>query len=172
MERLPPAPPFTSLCKWEGETDMLTPHSPKKILCFLRTSHETRRQYNFWNSNSRGFSATQDGFPQAIALYRLPYWLSGKESACSAENSGSVPGLGGSPGEGYEQPTLVFLPGKSHGQRSLVGYNPWGRKRVRRDWATKHNSSIRLHSFHGALTALTQCNACSVKKELINRNLN
>ena len=24
------------------------------------------------------------------------------------------------------QPTPVFLPGESHGQRSLVGYNPWG----------------------------------------------
>ena len=26
------------------------------------------------------------------------------------------------------QPTLVFLPGESHGQRSLVGYSPQGRK--------------------------------------------
>ena len=26
------------------------------------------------------------------------------------------------------QLTPVFLPGKSHGQRSLVGYSPWGRK--------------------------------------------
>ena len=26
------------------------------------------------------------------------------------------------------QPTPVLLPGKSHGQRSLVGYGPWGRK--------------------------------------------
>ena len=26
------------------------------------------------------------------------------------------------------QPTLVFLPGKSHRQRSLAGYSPWGRK--------------------------------------------
>ena len=26
------------------------------------------------------------------------------------------------------QPTPVFLPGKSHGQRSLVGYSPWGCK--------------------------------------------
>ena len=25
-------------------------------------------------------------------------------------------------------PTPVLLPGKSHGQRSLVGYSPWGRK--------------------------------------------
>ena len=24
------------------------------------------------------------------------------------------------------QPASVFLPGESHGQRSLVGYNPWG----------------------------------------------
>ena len=26
------------------------------------------------------------------------------------------------------QPTPVFLPGESHGQRSLEGYSPWGRK--------------------------------------------
>ena len=26
------------------------------------------------------------------------------------------------------QPTPVFLPGESHGQRNLVGYSPWGRK--------------------------------------------
>ena len=29
--------------------------------------------------------------------------------------------------EGW-QPTPVFLPGKCHGQRSLVGYSPWGLK--------------------------------------------
>ena len=28
------------------------------------------------------------------------------------------------------QPTPVFLPEKSHGQRSLVGYSPWGRKEL------------------------------------------
>ena len=26
------------------------------------------------------------------------------------------------------QPTPVFLPGETHGQRSLVGYSPWGHK--------------------------------------------
>ena len=35
------------------------------------------------------------------------------------------------------QPTPVFLPGKSHGQRSLVGYSPWGHKRVGHNWATE-----------------------------------
>ena len=28
------------------------------------------------------------------------------------------------------QPTAVFLPGKFHGQRSLVGYSPWGHKEL------------------------------------------
>ena len=28
------------------------------------------------------------------------------------------------------QPTPVFLPGESHGQRSLSGYSPWGRKEL------------------------------------------
>ena len=32
-----------------------------------------------------------------------------------------------------QPPTPVFLPGESHGQRSLVGYSPWGRKRVGHD---------------------------------------
>ena len=33
------------------------------------------------------------------------------------------------------QSTLVFFPGKSHGQRRLAGYNPWGRKRFGHDSA-------------------------------------
>ena len=50
----------------------------------------------------------------------------GKESACNAGDTGLIPGLETSPGEGNQLPTPVFLPGESHGQRSLAGYNPWG----------------------------------------------
>ena len=39
------------------------------------------------------------------------------------------------------QPTPVFMPGKAHGQRSPKGYNPWGRKRVGHDLATKQQWS-------------------------------
>ena len=42
--------------------------------------------------------------------------------------------------------TLVFLPEKSHGQKSLVGYSPWGH-RVRYNLAIKPlppNTTIRL----------------------------
>ena len=35
------------------------------------------------------------------------------------------------------QPTSVFLPMKSHGQRSLVDYSRWGSKRIRHDLMTK-----------------------------------
>ena len=33
------------------------------------------------------------------------------------------------------QPTPVFVPGESHGQRNMEGYSPWGH-RVRHDWVT------------------------------------
>ena len=58
----------------------------------------------------------------------FPWSSVGKESACNAGDLGSILGLERSPGEGKWQPTPVSLPGKSHGQRSLVGYSPWGCK--------------------------------------------
>ena len=36
------------------------------------------------------------------------------------------------------QPTLVFLPGEFHGQKSLVGYGPEGHKESDTTEATKH----------------------------------
>ena len=42
------------------------------------------------------------------------------------------------------QPTAVCLPGKSRGQRSLVGYSPWGHNRVGQDLATKQPSQVFL----------------------------
>ena len=41
---------------------------------------------------------------------------------------GSIPGFGKIPWRRAWQPTSAFLPGESHGQRSLAGYGPWGRK--------------------------------------------
>ena len=39
-----------------------------------------------------------------------------------------IPWVGKIPWRRQWQPTLVLLPGKFHGLRSLVGYSPWGRK--------------------------------------------
>ena len=62
----------------------------------------------------------------------LPRWYSGKESACQCKKcKREVRSLGQEdPLEKEWQPTPVFLPGKFYGQKSLVGYSPWGRKRV------------------------------------------
>ena len=42
------------------------------------------------------------------------------------------------PPEEAWQPTSVFLPGESHGQRGLVGHSPWGRKESDTTETTKH----------------------------------
>ena len=48
-----------------------------------------------------------------------------KESACNAGDAGSIPGSGRSLEKEW-QSTPLFLTAESHGQRSLVGYSPWG----------------------------------------------
>ena len=50
-------------------------------------------------------------------------------NAGDIRDTGSIPGLGRCPGGGHGNP-LVFLPGKSHGQRSLAGCGPWGHKEL------------------------------------------
>ena len=42
--------------------------------------------------------------PLSLAILGLPWWLSGKESACQAGNVGLIPGLGRSSGEGNGNP--------------------------------------------------------------------
>ena len=68
-------------------------------------------------------------FHHASSLSRgLPRWCSGKESACQCRRHkrlGFDPWIGKIPWGRKWQPTLVFLPGKFHEQRSLVDYSPW-----------------------------------------------
>ena len=42
------------------------------------------------------------------------------------------------------QPTPVFLPGKSHGQRILAGHSPWGCKKSNSAWEIEH---ARTHTY-------------------------
>ena len=49
-------------------------------------------------------------------------------NAGDARDTGSIPGWGRSPGVRKWQPASVFLCGKVHGQKSLVGYSLWGHK--------------------------------------------
>ena len=58
----------------------------------------------------------------------FPSGSDSKESACSVEDRGSIPGVGKIPWRREWQPSPIFLPGKFHGQRSLVSFSPWSCK--------------------------------------------
>ena len=64
----------------------------------------------------------------ALVPQGLARWPVVKNLLAMQELQGAwVQSLGGKiPWRGVWQPTSVFLPGESHGQRSLVGYSPWG----------------------------------------------
>ena len=70
-------------------------------------------------------------YPLWLLIKRLPKWLSGKESSCQCRKCGVDPWRKKSPWRRKRHLTQVFLPGKSHGQKSLTGCSPWGCKRVR-----------------------------------------
>ena len=52
------------------------------------------------------------------------------------------------------QPTPVFLPGKSHGQRSLAGYSPWSQKELN---MTEHMAESILISLHSEVAMISVC---------------
>ena len=60
------------------------------------------------------------GFPGVSEVKNLP---------AKAGDMGLIPGSGRSPGVGNAT-SPVFLPGKSYGQRNLVGYSSWGHKKL------------------------------------------
>ena len=65
------------------------------------------------------------------SLMGFPGGTSGKESSWQCRGRKGCrfsPWVGKIPWRRAQQPTPVFLPGESHGQRILVGYSPWGCK--------------------------------------------
>ena len=63
------------------------------------------------------------------SIVGLPCVSNGKKKICLQCRRPRVdPWVGKAPWRRAWQPTPVFLPGESHGQRSLAGYSPWGHK--------------------------------------------
>jgi len=68
---------------------------------------------------------------QLINKDELPWWLRGKRICLQCRSLSRLwfnPWVRKIPWRRGWQPTLVFLPRESHGQRSLAGYSPWGQK--------------------------------------------
>ena len=81
---------------------------------------------------------------QVWALLEFPWWLSSKEAACNVGATGDMvdPWVRKIPWRRAWQPTPVFLPGESHGQRSLARYSLWGHKESDMTEATSHGMAF------------------------------
>ena len=60
--------------------------------------------------------------------FGLPWWLRHLRTCLQLGDSGSIPGLGRSRGEGHGNPLPVLFPGELHEWKGLEGYGSWGRK--------------------------------------------
>ena len=102
------------------------------------TRWPTREALVFENQQSHFFLT-------CVEFYRLSqaYWLSSKESTCQCRRCGFDAWVGKIPWRRKWQLTPVFLPGKSHGQRSLAGYSPWGPE----EWAGAAKQQHRVLQF-------------------------
>ena len=72
-----------------------------------------------WLSDWTELIVFMKGFPGSSAC---------KESACSVENPGSIPGLERSSRRGYGNPLQYSYLENPQGQKSLVDYSPWVHK--------------------------------------------
>ena len=95
----------------------------------------TKLQSCLWTSRDTARSPAGQLMFQSYSVLQkylgLPRWLSGEESACQCRRHRRCrfyPWVRKIPWRRAWQPTPVFLPGKSHRQRSLSGYSPWGCK--------------------------------------------
>ena len=79
----------------------------------------------------------------------LLWWLSGKESSCSAGDQGSIPGSGRSPGEGNGYP-LQYSCLENSMDRGAWRATVHGLQRVGHDWATDtFNTHTKLQNDNG-----------------------
>ena len=71
--------------------------------------------------------ATELNWPES---YPRASWVAqcDTEATCQSRSHRLDPWVRKIPWRSNWQPSPVFLPGKSHGQRNLVGYSPWGHK--------------------------------------------
>ena len=99
-------------------------------------------------------------FRSLIMSQGLPWWLRGQSVCLQCGRPGLDPWAGKIPWRRKWQLTPVLLPGKSHGQRSLVGYSPWGHKKSDTTTQLHSTSPLCLEGFPGGSNSKES--ACNV----------
>ena len=124
------------LCVWSAKTLVKWENIDLNLFNVMLFFQEDHIRSHIWL-----FPLTQHSWHSTpvIVPFPLPWWLSGKESTCQCRRGRFNPWVGKIPWRRKWQLTPVFLPGKFHGQRSLVGYSPCGHKESdTTEWACTH----------------------------------
>ena len=117
-------------CLWVSRKDK---HG--SIFCSSVSPTEEPSDTEQWNIDTSVSGYTSKG--------GFPGGTSGKEPACRCRKHGRLGFYAWAqkiPWRRAWQPTPVFSPGESHGQRSLAGYSPQGYKELDTTEATEHTS--------------------------------
>ena len=107
---------------WGRQTKQTTTATKHKAWVHRRSTDWKSQGFQHVPHVQKRMRPTKQGF-------WLPWWLAQPVKNLPAVRKTRVPFLGREdPLEKGMEPTPVFLPGESHGQRSLVGYSPWCHK--------------------------------------------
>ena len=123
---------------------------------------KTRGDNNLKQGSSRGSAETFVGFSG------FPDVSDSKESTCNAEDLGSIPELGRSPGEGHRTPVQYSCLENPHGQRSLACYTAGGHKELdmteQTNWQDVEKSLARGTGMRGELKTYVCSNDAKLLK--------
>ena len=134
-------------CTAETNTTLLSNYTPIKTI--KKEAKEAFTEYVCSRHQTRFFYRIQllfyHGLPRWCQLQRTllsmqnpPANASLQANAGDLRNSGSIPGLGRSPGGRNGNLLQYSCLENPHGQRSLAGYIPWGHKESDTTEATQH----------------------------------
>ena len=122
-------------------------HAYKHV--FLEPKHFFFNSLAFLQTQQSENKGAQGYFSGCEHLAGFLGGASGQDPTCHCMRCGFNPWVGKVPWRRAQQPTPVPLPGKSHGQKSLAGYSPWGRKELDTTEVTPHSSrtagNARMH---------------------------
>ena len=150
--QIKPIQRYHTLSEWLKSRTLPTPNAKEGVewqeLSFTAGGNE--RWYNPFGREFSGFLKGRHRLPYdpAVTLPVIyPNDFPGGLSVClQCGRPGFNPWVGKISWRRKWQPTSVFLPGKSHGRRSLVGYSPWGRKE------SDMTERLRFHFLYSKLT--------------------
>ena len=113
-------------CKWEKPQQEVTAGTPWRHYRFGSRPQEgkcrSKASHKFF-----GFLVHMKATKARLQAINLA-WQMAQESVCQCRRCGLIPGSGRCPRGGHGNPLQYSCLENPHGQRSLAGYSPWGRK--------------------------------------------